>query len=56
MANYTKSIAFDSSFYWSYRNLGYCHQNFGEYELALANYNQAVLAGSQSGEVDAAFG
>lgn len=54
MKNYTKSIAFDSSYYWSYRNLGYCYQNFGEYELALANYNRAVLAGNRSGEADAA--
>lgn len=55
MKNYAKSIAFDSSYYWSYRNLGYCYQNFKEYELALANYNWAVLAGGRSGEADAAF-
>jgi tetratricopeptide (TPR) repeat protein len=55
MANYSKSIAFDSRYYWSYRNLGYCHQNFGDYELALDAYNRAVLAGSRSNEADAAF-
>jgi tetratricopeptide (TPR) repeat protein len=54
MANYSKSIAFDSSYYWSYRNRGYCYQNFGEYGLALADYNRAVLAGERSNEADAA--
>jgi tetratricopeptide (TPR) repeat protein len=54
MSNYTKSIAFDSTFYWSYRNRGYCHEKFGEVELALADYNHAVQAGERSGEADAA--
>ena len=54
MDRYSQSIAFDSSYYWSYRNLGYCHENFGEYELALADYTRAVRASLRSGEADAA--
>lgn len=54
MRNYTKSIAFDSTFYWSYRNRGYCHEKFGEIERALSDYNHAVQAGERSGEADAA--
>jgi len=54
MNNYTQSIAFDSSYYWSYRNRGYCHETFGEYALALADYTHAVQAGERSHEADAA--
>lgn len=55
MRLYSRAIAFDSSYYWAYRNRGYCHENFGEYEQALADYNRAVQAGLQRGEADAAF-
>ena len=42
ITNYTKSIAFDSSQYWAYRNRGDCYQNLGDYTSALADYNRAV--------------
>lgn len=42
IANYTKSIAFDSSQYWAYRNRGDCYQNSGDYSSALADYNRAI--------------
>jgi tetratricopeptide (TPR) repeat protein len=40
--NYTKSIAFDSSQYWAYRNRGDCYQNLKDYALALADYDRTV--------------
>jgi tetratricopeptide (TPR) repeat protein len=42
IANYTKSIVFDSTQYWAYRNRGDCYQNLGDYTSALADYNRAV--------------
>jgi tetratricopeptide (TPR) repeat protein len=44
IANYTKSIAFDSSQYWAYRNRGDCYQNLEDYPSALADYNRAIAA------------
>jgi tetratricopeptide (TPR) repeat protein len=55
MVNYSRAIACDSSYYWAYRNRGYCHQNFGEDELALADYTRAVRAGRRRGDPDAAY-
>jgi tetratricopeptide (TPR) repeat protein len=49
IADYSKSIAFDSSYCWAYRNRGYCHQNAGEYELALADYERAIRIGRRPG-------
>ncbi|MGI4872927.1 MAG: tetratricopeptide repeat protein [Janthinobacterium lividum] len=50
IVNYTKSVAFDSSYYWSYRNRGYCYQNLGKYALALADYNRAIRLSKRAGD------
>jgi len=50
IACYTKSIAFDSSYYWSYHNRGSCYQFAGAYASALADYNRAVLCKNKQGE------
>jgi len=42
IANYSKSIAFDSSQYWAYRNRGDCYRNLEDYTSALSDYSRAV--------------
>jgi tetratricopeptide (TPR) repeat protein len=49
IAAFSKAIAFDSSYYWAYRNRGYCYQQAGRDELSLADYEQAMQVGRYPG-------
>lgn len=49
LANYTKSIAFDSTHYRAYLERGECYRLLKDYSSALADYDRAVVLESRSG-------
>lgn len=55
IADYTKSITFDSTHYWSYRRRGDCYRLSGDYTSALADYDRALAIKRRNEEEDANY-